>query len=87
MASVEFTENMTEDQLEAIAGGEALRYQATAFGVTRNNKVSDDFHAHSFVFVCLLDFILVVRDRLLLAPRPLTTASFHGWPSLWNRHY
>ncbi|KAL3684910.1 hypothetical protein R1sor_002932 [Riccia sorocarpa] len=38
MASVEYTENVTEDQLEAMAGGETLRFQATAFGVTRNNK-------------------------------------------------
>lgn len=40
MASVEYTENVTEDQLEAMAGGETMRFQATAFGVTRNNKVS-----------------------------------------------
>lgn len=39
MASVEYTENVTDDQLEALAGGEALRYQASAFGVTKNNKV------------------------------------------------
>lgn len=39
MASVEYTENVTEDQLEAMAGGETMRFQATAFGVTRNNKV------------------------------------------------
>ncbi|KAL2653101.1 hypothetical protein R1flu_021229 [Riccia fluitans] len=38
MASVEYTENVTEDQLEAMAGGETMRFQATAFGVTRNNK-------------------------------------------------
>ncbi|XP_024388621.1 THO complex subunit 2 isoform X2 [Physcomitrium patens] len=38
MASVEYTENVTDDQLEALAGGEALRYQASAFGVTKNNK-------------------------------------------------
>lgn len=40
MASVEYTENVTDDQLEALAGGEALRYQASAFGVTKNNKVN-----------------------------------------------
>ncbi|CAK9221020.1 unnamed protein product, partial [Sphagnum troendelagicum] len=38
MAGVEYTENVTEDQLEAMAGGEAIRYQATAFGLTKNNK-------------------------------------------------
>ena len=42
MASVEYTENVTDDQLEAMAGGEAIRYQAAAFGVTRNNKVLKD---------------------------------------------
>lgn len=38
MANVQYTENMTEDQLDAMAGGESLRYQATSFGITRNNK-------------------------------------------------
>eukprot|EP01018_Ginkgo_biloba_P036677 Gb_33812 [translate_table: standard] len=38
MANVQYTENMTEEQLDAMAGGEALRYQATSFGITRNNK-------------------------------------------------
>lgn len=39
MANVQYTENMTEEQLDAMAGSETLRYQATAFGMTRNNKV------------------------------------------------
>ena len=39
MANVEYTENVTEEQLEAMAGGENLRYHATSFGATRNNKV------------------------------------------------
>ncbi|XP_008787914.2 THO complex subunit 2-like isoform X2 [Phoenix dactylifera] len=38
MANVQYTENMTEEQLDAMAGGETLRYQATLFGMTRNNK-------------------------------------------------
>lgn len=38
MANVQYTENMTEEQLDAMAGGETLRYQATSFGITRNNK-------------------------------------------------
>ncbi|KAI3700101.1 hypothetical protein L2E82_44717 [Cichorium intybus] len=38
MANVQYTENMTEDQLDAMAGSETLRYQATSFGATRNNK-------------------------------------------------
>lgn len=39
MANVHYTENLTDDQLDAMAGSETLRYQATSFGVTRNNKV------------------------------------------------
>lgn len=39
MANVHYTENMTEEQLDAMAGSDTLRYQATSFGITRNNKV------------------------------------------------
>ncbi|CAN7034385.1 unnamed protein product [Brassica rapa subsp. trilocularis] len=38
MANVQYTENLTEDQLDAMAGSETLRYHATSFGMTRNNK-------------------------------------------------
>ncbi|CAN1296054.1 THO complex subunit 2 [Linum perenne] len=38
MANVQYTENLTEEQLDAMAGSETLRFQATSFGVTRNNK-------------------------------------------------
>ncbi|KAM5566947.1 THO complex subunit 2 [Rosa sericea] len=38
MANVHHTEDLTEDQLDAMAGGETLRHQATGFGVTRHNK-------------------------------------------------
>ncbi|KAL5722007.1 THO complex subunit 2 [Ranunculus cassubicifolius] len=38
MANVQYTENMTEEQLDAMAGSETLRYQATSYGMTRNNK-------------------------------------------------
>ncbi|XP_050231755.1 THO complex subunit 2 isoform X2 [Mercurialis annua] len=38
MANVQYTENLTEEQLDAMAGSETLRYQATSFGVARNNK-------------------------------------------------
>lgn len=41
MANVQYTENLTEEQLDAMAGSETLRYQATSFGVTRNNKVGE----------------------------------------------
>ena len=40
MANVQYTENLTEEQSDAMAGSETLRYQATSFGVTWNNKVS-----------------------------------------------
>lgn len=39
MANVHHTEDLTEDQLDAMAGGETLRHHATGFGVTRHNKV------------------------------------------------
>ena len=39
MANVQYTENMTEDQLDAMAGSETLRCQASLFGMTKNNKV------------------------------------------------
>lgn len=38
MANVLHTENMTEDQLDAMAGSETLRALVTSFGMTRNNK-------------------------------------------------
>ncbi|XP_010271209.1 PREDICTED: THO complex subunit 2 isoform X2 [Nelumbo nucifera] len=38
MANVQYTENMTEEQLDAMAGSETLRYHATSFGTTKNNK-------------------------------------------------
>ncbi|KAK3222127.1 hypothetical protein Dsin_009152 [Dipteronia sinensis] len=38
MANVQYTENLTEEQLDSMAGSDTLRYQATSFGVTRNNK-------------------------------------------------
>lgn len=45
MANMQYTENMTEEQLDAMSGSETLRYQATLFGMTRNNKV----HAEIFL--------------------------------------
>ncbi|KEH24624.1 THO complex subunit 2 [Medicago truncatula] len=38
MANVQYTENLTEEQLEAMAGSETLKCHATSFGMTRNNK-------------------------------------------------
>ncbi|GAB2226287.1 hypothetical protein Drorol1_Dr00022088 [Drosera rotundifolia] len=39
MANIQYTENMTEEHLDAMAGGETLRYQAMSYGMMRNNKV------------------------------------------------
>ncbi|KAJ4810092.1 THO complex subunit 2 [Rhynchospora pubera] len=39
MANVHYTENITEEQLDALAGSETLRYQSNLYGSTRNNKV------------------------------------------------
>jgi THO complex subunit 2 len=39
MANVHYTENITEEQLDALAGSETLRFQSTLYGSTRNNKV------------------------------------------------
>ncbi|KAG9142240.1 hypothetical protein Leryth_007680 [Lithospermum erythrorhizon] len=38
MANVQYTENMTEEQLDAMAGSDTLRYHATSYGIVRNNK-------------------------------------------------
>ncbi|KAK9750246.1 hypothetical protein RND81_02G181900 [Saponaria officinalis] len=38
MANVQYTENMTEEQLDSMAGGDTLRSLATSFGISRNNK-------------------------------------------------
>ncbi|XP_074309319.1 THO complex subunit 2 isoform X2 [Silene latifolia] len=38
MANFQYTENMTEDQLDSMAGGDTLRSLATSFGISRNNK-------------------------------------------------
>ncbi|KAK7318145.1 hypothetical protein RJT34_02843 [Clitoria ternatea] len=42
MANVQYTENWTEEQLDAMAGSETVRYQAISFGVTRNNKLKNE---------------------------------------------
>ncbi|KAK3166323.1 hypothetical protein QOZ80_1AG0044350 [Eleusine coracana subsp. coracana] len=39
MANVQYTENMTEEQVDAMAGSETLRQQASLFGATKNYKV------------------------------------------------
>uniref|UniRef100_A0A0E0JST0 THO complex subunit 2 n=1 Tax=Oryza punctata TaxID=4537 RepID=A0A0E0JST0_ORYPU len=39
MANVQYTENMTEEQVDAMAGSETLRLQASLFGSARNSKV------------------------------------------------
>ncbi|VAH85573.1 unnamed protein product [Triticum turgidum subsp. durum] len=39
MANVQYTENMTDEQVDAMAGSETLRLQSSLFGSTRNYKV------------------------------------------------
>lgn len=55
MANVQYTENMTEEQLDAMAGSETLRYQATSFGATRNNKVGAFKPQHIYVGLAKLN--------------------------------
>ena len=39
MANVQYTENMTDEQVDGMAGSETLRLQSSLFGSTRNYKV------------------------------------------------
>lgn len=55
MANVQYTENLTEEQLDAMAGSETLRYQATSFGVTRNNKVVFFFFFHLILLLNMFE--------------------------------
>lgn len=70
MANVQYTENMTEEQLDAMAGSETLRYQATSFGITRNNKVYSCIYSyHNTTFsttIISLEFIFncAVSERM-----------------------
>jgi hypothetical protein len=50
MANVQYTENMTEEQVDAMAGSETLRQQASLFGATRNYKVEGTFIYLSSIF-------------------------------------
>lgn len=60
MANVQYTENMTEEQLDAMAGSETLRYQATSFGATRNNKV----HLYLIIFCfCFFIYNLISKSK------------------------
>ncbi|KAG0493334.1 hypothetical protein HPP92_004328 [Vanilla planifolia] len=68
MANVQYTENMTEEQLDAMAGSETLRFQATLFGMTRNNK------ALSRSTVRLRDSLLPKEDPKLAIPLLLLIA-------------
>lgn len=49
MANVHYTENITEEQLDALAGSETLRLQSTLYGSTRNNKVSF-YRSYLFIY-------------------------------------
>lgn len=55
MANVQYTENMTEEQVDAMAGSETLRLQASSlFGSTRNSKV---MRQHFFIRNAMLKSI------------------------------
>ena len=47
MANVQYTENMTDEQVDAMAGSETLRLQSSLFGSTRNYKVLRGINAFS----------------------------------------
>lgn len=64
MANVQYTENMTEEQLDAMAGSDTLRYQATSFGVTRNNKVFCKLYIVSKLWK------LLNKLKMLRVPKP-----------------
>ncbi|WMV29372.1 hypothetical protein MTR67_022757 [Solanum verrucosum] len=64
MANVQYTENMTEEQLDAMAGSDTLRYQATSFGITRNNKGRENEKASGTLTTTYL--VMVVRAMLAL---------------------
>ena len=47
MANVQYTENMTDEQVDAMAGSETLRLQSSLFGSTRNYMVLRGINAFS----------------------------------------
>lgn len=66
MANVLHTENMTEDQLDAMAGSETLRALVTSFGMTRNNKVDFFFLFRYFTInIISLLFLLTFKASCL----------------------
>ena len=65
MANIHFTENVTEDQLDAMAGSETLRYQATLFGIVRNNKVHKCVPMF-FPFYSIWSFMAQIDDNWII---------------------
>lgn len=74
MANVQYTENMTEEQLESMAGGETLRYLATSFGASRNNKalikstnrLRDSFLAKEEPMLAIPLLLLIAQHRSMV---------------------
>lgn len=60
MANVQYIENMTEEQLDEMFGAETFQYQATSFGITRNNKAL-------IKSTSKLRYALLPKDKLKLA--------------------
>ncbi|XBI05315.1 hypothetical protein VPH35_133492 [Triticum aestivum] len=48
MANVQYTENMTGGQVDAMAGSETLRLQSSPFGSTRNYKALNNKYPNKF---------------------------------------
>ncbi|CAI9783528.1 unnamed protein product [Fraxinus pennsylvanica] len=73
---------MTEDQLDAMAGSDTLRYLATSFGVTRNNKHNDFLSSPPVVLrMCLhLPCTLLRNSFDMLSSSCLKENLWHKFP-------
>ncbi|RZC63684.1 hypothetical protein C5167_025452 [Papaver somniferum] len=64
MANVQYTENMTEEQLDAMAGSETLPYQATVFGMTK--QLRDSLLPKDEPKLALALLLLIAQHRALV---------------------
>ncbi|CAD6214833.1 unnamed protein product [Miscanthus lutarioriparius] len=78
MANVQYTENMTEEQVDAMAGSETLRQQASLFGATRNYKVLSKSTNR------LRDSLLPKEEPKLVLPMLLLLAQHRSKPCKWR---
>ncbi|CAM0909455.1 unnamed protein product [Alopecurus aequalis] len=71
MANVQYTENMTDEQVDAMAGSETLRLQSSLFGSTRNykvlnkstNKLRDSLHPKDEPKLAIPLLLLIAQHR------------------------